>query len=105
MSSDESLNVLQRHGAAAESGDLEALMADYTDQSVLISSRHGVLTGPAIRAFFESPSDMTGFEVTGLHVEGEVILLTWKTAAVAAGSDTFVIRDGKIAVQTVAFGD
>ncbi len=80
-------------------------MADYTDQSVLISSRHGVLTGAAIRTFFESPTDMTGFEVTGLHIEGEVILLTWKTAAVSAGSDTFVIRDGKIAVQTVTFGD
>jgi hypothetical protein len=43
--------------------------------------------------------------VTGLHIEGDVILVTWKTAAVPAGSDTFVIRDGKIAVQTVAFGD
>jgi|KBSSwiStaDraftv2_1062776.scaffolds.fasta_scaffold2696678_2 ketosteroid isomerase-like protein len=105
MSSDESLNVLQRHGAAAEAGDLDAVMADYTDESVLISSRHGVLTGAAIRGFFESPADMTGFAVTGLHIEGDVILVTWKTAAVPAGSDTFVIRDGKIAVQTVAFGD
>jgi len=36
MSRDESLNVLQRHGAAAEAGDLDAVMADYTDESVLI---------------------------------------------------------------------
>jgi ketosteroid isomerase-like protein len=105
MSSDESLKVLQRHGAAAESGDVDAIMADYTDRSVLISSRHGVLTGAAIRTFFESPADMTGFEVTALHIEGEVIFLTWKTALVSAGSDTFVIREDKIIVQTVAFGD
>jgi hypothetical protein len=105
MSSDESLEVLQRHGAAAESGDVDVIMADYTDESVLISSRHGVLRGAAIRDFFETPADMAGFAVTALHVEGEVILLTWKTAAVSAGSDTFVIRDGKIIMQTVTFGD
>ena len=35
-------------------------------------------------------------------VEDDVAFFTWKTDAVAFGSDTFVLRDGKIAVQTVA---
>jgi ketosteroid isomerase-like protein len=107
MSSDASLKVFERHGIAGQSGDLDLLMADYTDESVLISSRHGVLTGAEIRKFFESLADLgtVGLELTALHVEGEVILITWKTAAEMTGSDTFVIRDDKIVAQTVVFND
>jgi hypothetical protein len=52
---------------------------------------------PEIRKFFESLGDMsaTGLELTALHVEGEVILLTWKTVTAAGmtGRDTF--RDSR----------
>ena len=45
---------------------------------------------------------MTGFEVITLLPDEEVTFLTWKIEAVASGGDTFVMRDDKIAVQTVA---
>ena len=53
MSSDDTMRVLERHGAAAAANDLQAIMADYAE-------------------------------------------------AVQFGSDTFVVRDARIAVQTVA---
>ena len=102
MSSDDTLKLLERHAAAAQANDLDAVMADYTDDAVLISPRHGVLRGAEIRKFFEHPADLTGFDVIDLFVETDVAFFTWKTDAVPFGSDTFVIRDGKIAVQTVA---
>ena len=77
-------------------------MADYAPDVILLSLRHGVLRGSEIRKFFEQPSDLAGFEVITLLVEDDVAFFTWKTDAVGFGSDTFVIRDGKIAVQTVA---
>ena len=45
---------------------------------------------------------MTGFEVITLLIDDEVAFFTWRTDAVPFGSDTFLLRDGKIAVQTVA---
>jgi hypothetical protein len=102
MSSDDTMKVLERHGAAAQANDLDAVMADYADDAVLVSPRHGVLRGSEIRTFFEHPSDLTGFEVTALFVDHDVAFFTWRTDAVSFGSDTFVVRDGKITVQTVA---
>jgi hypothetical protein len=69
---------------------------------VLISPRHGVLRGSEIRTFLEHPGDLTGFDVTALFVDSDVAFCTWRTDAVSFGSDTFVVRDGKITVQTVA---
>ncbi len=102
MPSDDTLKVLERHGAAARANDLDAVMADYTEDAVLISPRHGVLRGAEIRTFFEHPADLTGFEVTALFIDDAVAFFTWRTDAVAFGSDTFVLRGDKIAVQTVA---
>ena len=43
-----------------------------------------------------------GFEVTATAVEGDVAVVTWRSASVPFGTDTFVLRDGRIAIQTVA---
>ena len=102
MSSDDTMKVLERHGAAAQANDLDAVMADYAHDAVLISPRHGVLRGPDIRTFFEHPSDLTRFEVISLFVDDDAAFFTWKTDAVAFGSDTSVLRGGQIVVQTVA---
>jgi len=104
MSSDDTMKVLERHGAAVQTNDLDAVMADdaHDAVAVLISPRHGVLRGSEIRTFFEHPSDLTGFEVISLFVDDDVAFFTWKTDAVALGSDTFVLPGGQILVQTVA---
>ena len=35
------------------------------------------------------------------HVDGDRSFVTWKAEGIALGTDTVVVRDGKIAAQTV----
>ena len=37
----------------------------------------------------------------GEHVDGDIAYVWWKADGIAFGTDTFVVRDGKIASQTV----
>ena len=91
---------------AAEEMDeaaLDELMSDYHDDAVFISNLGGVLRGAdAIRSVFSAAGPMPGFERTSFHVDGDVGYVSWKADGIPFGTDTFVLRDGKIAVQTVA---
>ena len=103
MSSESTKSVLDHHGAALLAGDIDAVMEDYTDESVFISNLGGVLKGVgAIRSVFEAAGEFGGFTEATMHIEGDVAFATWTAEGVSFGSDTFVIRDGKIVVQTVA---
>ncbi len=78
-------------------------MADYAENAVFISNLGGVLEGvDAIRAVFAAAGDFPGIEKTAEHVEGGVAYVTWEAAGITFGTNTFVVRDGKIVVQTVA---
>ena len=73
-------------------------------ESVLITNLGGVVKGlDALRAAFAAAGDFPGFEETLVHVEGDLAYTTWKMTGVSFGTDTFVIRDGKIAMQTATF--
>lgn len=101
-------NVLMHHLTSLGAGQLDELMLDYTDDSILMSpdqTFHGVAE---IRAFFQAaiagfpPELMKAFMMIRQDIQGEVIYITWKAEPfIKMGTDTFVIRDGKIAVQTV----
>jgi len=102
MSTDETRTVVDRHMAALQSGDIDRVMEDYTDESVFIINLGGVFTGrDAIRPFFEASAGMPGFAETSAFAEGDTYLVTWTADGIGFGSDTIVVRDGKIAVQTV----
>ena len=103
MPTDETKAVLDHHMAALDSDDLDDLMSDYTEDSVFISNLGGVIKGlEAIRGVFAMTSGgMAGFEAGVEHVDGEIGFVTWKADGIALGTDTFVVRDGKIAAQTV----
>ncbi len=46
---------------------------------------------------------MASFQITKQEVIGEIAYIAWKAEpAVPLGTDTFVVRDGKIAYQTFA---
>ncbi len=104
--------VLDHHLEAFGAGDADAILEDYTDASVLITA-DGVTRGrDALRAAFDgffsglfAPGTYE-FVMDASHVEGEVAHIVWHadcaSAEVALGTDTFVVRDGKIAVQTFA---
>jgi ketosteroid isomerase-like protein len=104
--------VLARHWRDFQAGDVEAIMADYAADAVLISTM-GTLKGHAqIREAFGSifshlfPPGASTLKLEKQVVEGETAYIVWSGSApkfdVPFATDTFWIRDGKIAVQTFA---
>ena len=108
MATDDTKAMMDHHSEAlaAEVMDdaaLDELLSDYHEDAVFISNLGGIVRGhDAIRAIFSSAGAMPGFERTSLHVDGDVGYVAWKADGIPFGTDTFVMRDGKIAVQTVA---
>jgi uncharacterized protein (TIGR02246 family) len=109
---DTTRQVLEHHLRALTAGDLDAILGDYTDDSTVIGPDGAVKGRPAIRAFFESGLDSLfkpgtyEFTMDTLQVADDIAYIVWHANCAAAdivfGTDTFLIRDGKIAVQTFA---
>jgi len=104
--------VFDHHIGALGTGDLDDLMSDYSEESILIGP-DGVVKGlTGIRQVFEfflSGLLKPGTYEIGLdkvHVEGEIVYVLWHANCVGAdvtfAADTFLIRSGKIALQTFA---
>lgn len=104
--------VLNHHLDALRSGDPDELAKDYGADSVLISPEGQIVGGAAIRAafgeFLSGPFNPETFEFTidATEINGEVAYIVWHgstaTHHIPLGTDTFVLRDGKIAMQTFA---
>jgi ketosteroid isomerase-like protein len=105
-------HVLNHHLQALGGGRLDDVLEDYVEDSVLITP-DGTNKGlREIRSVFEG--FLSGLFKPGTyeiafdarHVDGEVAYIVWhaKCAAgnIALGTDTFIVKDGKIAVQTFA---
>lgn len=100
--------VFAHHGQALAAGDLDQIVADYADDSVVITSS-GVARGKDdIRKVFvklldDLPDATWDFKTQIL--EGDVLFLEWSADSaenrVDDGVDTFVFRDGMIWAQTV----
>ena len=103
--------VLEHHLQCFGSGDLDGLLADYTPASVLMTPM-GVLRGPSeMRGFFatvlaEFGQPGTTFAMQKVLVEGDCAFIFWDAETrdnrYESATDTFVVRDGRIAVQTFA---
>ena len=97
---------ITRHLEAIAQG-VDAIMQDYTDASVLFTA-DGPLHGlGAIRGFFEAflasapPELLPAFRVLRMDVHGETAYLLWKAEPfIPLATDTFVVSDGKILVQS-----
>ncbi|HWG61403.1 MAG TPA: nuclear transport factor 2 family protein [Streptosporangiaceae bacterium] len=102
--------VFQHHVEALGAGDLDGIVADYTDDAVYISPS-GVKRGKAgIReAFTGLLNDLpnANWALKTQTYEGDVLFLEWVADAAATraddGIDTFVFRDGLIRTQTVRY--
>jgi hypothetical protein len=101
--------VIDRHLGAFAAGDLDALLSDYTDSSVLFTAE-GPLIGPIqIRGFMtglfaEFAKPGARFDMQAMHVSADVGFIVWSAATAdnvyELATDTFVVRDGKIAFQS-----
>jgi SnoaL-like protein len=104
-------DVLTHHLDCFGKGDLDGIMADYTAASRLFTP-NGVLRGTgAIRELFvmlfsEFSKPGMAFEMLRQDIDGDTAYIVWKAETAdnryELGTDTFVMKDGKIATQTFA---
>jgi len=108
--SDASKNLLMNHLNSFQDNNLETLMSDYTNESVLITEEATYSGFEEIEAFFVAlishfPKQKSTFQLDKMVVVNDgLAFITWhaKTPSldVPLGSDTFIIKDGKIYQQT-----
>jgi ketosteroid isomerase-like protein len=103
--------VLGHHLGCFGKGDLEGILSDYAPDAFILA-QSGVARGrEAMAAFFsgmfaEFAKPGASFAMQQQTVEGDVAFITWSAETAdntyEFGTDTFVIREGKILVQTFA---
>lgn len=104
-------DILDHHMQCFDAGDLPGILSDYAPDAVLFTP-NGPLKGiDAIRPLFQAifaefGKPDTTFSMTQYTIEGELAYIVW-TAETAdnvydMGTDTFVIRNGKIVAQSFA---
>ena len=103
--------VLQHHWDAFKANDLEGTMADYTDESVLITPDKTFKGLTEIRenfvfAFSLFPKDSSTLLLKKSIVKDDIRYIIWEATTpkfkLSFGTDTFVIQNGKIIRQTNA---
>jgi hypothetical protein len=101
-------SVLQNHLLAAKVG-VDAILQDYSDESVLITHDATYRGLAEIRQFFtallnELPAGFFDeLQMNRQEVAGEVAYILWERRPwISCATDTFVVRNGKILFQTFA---
>jgi ketosteroid isomerase-like protein len=98
--------VFNHHKEAFLTGNVDNIMEDYADDTVLFSPL-GVLKGKeGVRVFFTEalklvPPDVAGnIQYSKQSFEGEFGYVVYSSPGIHLGSDTFCIRNGKIVMQS-----
>ena len=111
VSSEQSKKVLEHHLTAFGENNLESIMADYSDESKVITPDSTYTGLEQIEALFAGllpsfPSEGTTTEIDRMVIENDLAYIVWHaktpTVEVPLGTDTFIIEDGKIKLQTFA---
>ena len=100
--------VLNHHMQAFGEG-IDSILSDYDDNSCVMSPQGTFRGSEEIRNFFTAfvgslpEGFLDVFNVTLSDVDGEIAYITWEALPwFPLGTDTFVIRNGKILYQTFA---
>ena len=101
--------VVNHHLQSFGAGDLKEILSDYTEESAIITTA-GVLRGLSQLPLFFEPmfaefaKPGASFAMGEMVVDGETALITWSAETAdnvyELGTDSFVVRDGKIVTQT-----
>ena len=111
------LDTFQRHVAAFTSGDLDAVLNDFGEHSVVITP-DGIFEGrDRIRALYAGllsefgvidRGDSPGLTIDALHVRDDMLFITWhaesKHHVFPFGTDTFIGNGETFARQTISYG-
>lgn len=103
--------VLEDHLALAAAGDWRTDLGRNVAEDVVVLTGFGTFTGReqvrVLAELLEYQIPDATFEYTTVVVHGDVGFLEWTargpTARVDDGADSYVIRDGRIAVQTIHY--
>jgi hypothetical protein len=102
--------IFERHFADVGAGDLDAVVADFTEDAVVLTTGLAVQGRAAIREFFAAA--LGGFPEARFTVDSTVfardaLLLTWSATSpagtITGAVDTFVFTEDHIRLQTTAF--
>jgi len=103
--------VLNHHLESFGKGDVDALMEDYTEESIVMTPTDTLKGVDAIRGLLEALTTKMlppgcNFEMIKVEVIDEVGYVFWNaesdTYKFTAATDTFLVKEGKISVQTFA---
>ena len=108
-SAEETAAVLDHHLDAVKAGNIEEIMADYSADAVLYTPNGPLRGHKEIREFFLGlpehlpPTFWDEFSMIRQDVGGETAYIVWTAGDIAPlGTDTFIIRNRKVVVQTFA---
>ena len=103
-------DLMARHGKAIREGDVDGVLADYAEHSVIMTTGRTARGLAEIRDLFTDlftnliPPGSSKLELLWSGWEGEYVFTVWKgeneTQTFPIGTDTFVVRDDKIVFQT-----
>ena len=98
--------VLDHHLGAFAHG-VEEILKDYDDSSAVITPDKTFRGREEIAGFFKAfidgadPAFWPAFKITSMSTVGNVAYIAWEAKPwVTLATDTFLVKDGKIAVQT-----
>jgi ketosteroid isomerase-like protein len=100
--------VLQHHLDALAAQDIEAVLSDYADDASLVGPDVTVTGSVALHDFFTEilkamPGITDALSIDRTEIVGEVGYIVWHAPGYTPlGTDTFVVRDGRIVTQTFA---
>ncbi len=98
-------SVIKHHIQALAEGNLDEIMADYCEASVFLTNDNVIEGLDGIRAVFTGAVANGGFAVSMQHelYHDDAAYITWNVPGVIAlGTDTFIVKDEKIVLQTNA---
>lgn len=111
VASDEmSKKVVEHHLNSFVDNDMEAVMSDYAEDAILVTPDSTFSGKEAIRGFFAElmpafPTGESTIELQTMYIKGHLVYIVWHGSSpmldVPFATDTFIIEDDMIKVQTL----
>ncbi len=105
----ESEAILGHHLESFVALNVDEVMKDFAEDSIVITHEDTFVGKARVREFFTNllggvtPEFLSKFKMAKQEVVGEIAYIAWSVEGmIALGTDTFVIRNSKIVAQTFA---